>query len=482
MLGDKELMKERTTITFHSGLDSIGGVVMEVRYGNNRAFFEAGTAYNPAFDMFDGSVDLRKNFIQDYLWIDEIPFIDGIYRKQDIEKRYPDLISAQDYSIDDQAFFITHLHLDHMRMMGMIDPSVRVYLSKPAQIIEKALEDVDQGVQSIRGFNYTDMEDEIDVGMIHIKRFILNDDSYQDYSFYIETPDLKMHHTGDVFLYGKYEANILKEIEYLNEKKIDLLFCEGTRFFSGMKPEDFKDQKLIPSFKPKDGMITFDRLKERMIETVNSHKGLIIFNYYEREMSDVLLFTEISKKTGRKLVYEPESAHIINEFFHRPVSVVIPDTYQKEPGYLKDILSYNDVITKEEILDHPDRYMVQNTYPNILELFDYRNADALYMHHSGIPLGDFDPKYFNMMNIINTCRIAYDKTYIGEDGYFSPHAENWQILAYIEMVNARLTVPCHSANRKAFETNLRVPYFHAERKVRYIYDREENTLKEADHE
>ena len=126
--------------------------------------------------------------------------------------------------------------------------------------------------------------------------------------------------------------------------------------------------------------------------------------------------------------------------------------------------------------------MVQNTYPNILELFDYRKADGLYMHHSGVPLGDFDPKYLNMMNVINTCGMAYDRTYFGEDGYFSPHGETWQILAYIEMVNARLTVPCHSANRKAFEANLRVPYFHAEKKVNYIYDRQENILKEADHE
>ena len=49
-------MKSKTSIVFYSGLDSIGGVIMEVRYGNSRAFFEAGTAYNPAFDMFDGSV------------------------------------------------------------------------------------------------------------------------------------------------------------------------------------------------------------------------------------------------------------------------------------------------------------------------------------------------------------------------------------------------------------------------------------------
>ena len=475
-------MNNRTTITFHSGLDTIGGVVMEVRYGNDRAFFEAGTAYNPGFDMFDGHVNLRKNFIADYLWINEIPKINGIYRKEDIQDRYPELISAEDYSIDNQAFYITHMHLDHMRMMAMISPLVTVYLSTPAQKLEKALEEVNQGVEGTRGFIYTDIPDESDVGKIHVKRFTINDDSYQDYSFYIETPDLKIHHTGDVFVYGKYEGNILKEVEYLNQKKIDLLVCEGTRFFSNMKPEDFADNKIIPSFKPKDGLITFDRLKERILETVNSYSGLIVYNYYEREMSDVMLFTEIAEKAGRELVYEPESAHLINKFFGYPVTVMVPDTYKKKPEYLKEILSFNKVITKKEVLSNPSHYMVQNTYPNSLELFDYRNMKTLYLHHSGIPLGDYDPKHKNLMNIIKACNLDYVRTYFGEDGYFSPHRETFQVLAYINMVKARLVVPCHSSNRKAMEANLTVPYFHAVSKETYVYNREKNTLEVTDYE
>ena len=134
-------MENRTSIVFYSGLDSIGGVIMEVRYGNSRVFFEAGTAYNPGFDMFDGQIRLRRNFISDYLWVGEIPMIDGIYRRQDIE-RYPGLTAAEDWKEGPQAFFITHLHLDHMRMMGMIAPEVTVYLSQPAQKLEKALEEV----------------------------------------------------------------------------------------------------------------------------------------------------------------------------------------------------------------------------------------------------------------------------------------------------------------------------------------------------
>ena len=466
-------MKDKTIITFHSGLDTIGGVIMEVRYKQDRAFFEAGTAYKPGFDIFDGKVKRRQNFISDYLWIDEIPMIDGIYRKEDIDERFPFLLPAEGYPIQEQAFFISHLHLDHMRMMGMISPEVKVYLSRPAQILEKALEDIGEGVESIPGRNYTDMSEDMNVGKIHVHRFVLNDDSYQDYSFYIETPDLKIHYTGDVFVYGKYKDAILKEISFLNRNRPDILVCEGTRFSQDMSPET----RILPSFEPKDGLISYDRLKERMNETISAHSGLILFNYYEREMSDVLLFEELAERNKRKLVYEPESAHLINSFFNRSVSIIIPDTYTQKPDYLEDIISRNTLIEKEEILSHPERYMIQNTYPNLMELLDYRNSDALYMHHSGTPLGDFDPKMINLKNMIERCHMKYDRTYEGEDGYFSPHAEHYQILSYIEKVNAKLTVPCHTLNRKAMIANLNQPYFYAKEKVSYIYDEDNNTLE-----
>ena len=474
------IMKNKTTIRFYSGLDSIGGVIMEVSYNKYRAFFEAGRAYNPDFNVFDGSVNIRNCFIQDYIWTNQIPMIDGIYRKQDIEKRFPNIISAEDFDIDDQAFFISHLHLDHMAMMGMISADVKVYHSKPAQIIEKALEDVHQGVETIRKDKYEDMPDETNIGDIYVKRFVLNDDSYQDYSFYIETPDLKIHYTGDIFLYGKYEDNILKEIEYLNKKDVDILVCEGTRFFKVLNPEDYIANKMTPSFKPKDNLITKKQLDDSILNTVSNHKGLVVFNYYEREMSDVMLFEMIASKTNRTIIYEPESAHIINAFFNKKVNIMIPDTYKNIPDYLKEIIDTNTLITKDEILNNPDKYLVENTYPNILELLDYRNIDAIYLHHSGSPLGEFDPKYKNMLNIVEKANMKYVETYQTEQGYFSPHAEHYQILAYIEMLKSKLVIPCHTLNREAMIKNITKKTFYANKDKKYIYNRELNTLETID--
>lgn len=464
---------EKTLLRFYSGLDTIGAVILEVKYGNDRVFFEAGTAYNPAFDMFDGKVKLRKQFINDYIWINDLPKIDGIYREEDIANT--SLIPANKY-IGKQAFFITHLHLDHMRMMGMIDPSIDVFLSKNAQIIEKALEDVNLGVETIRN-NYLDIKDDTVVGNIKIHRFILNDDSYQDYSFYIETPDLKIHFTGDIFVYGKYFNNIQNEIKYINNKNIDLLIPEGTTFWADID----KNIVVSPTYSP-DSLFSKEDVDIKITKMITEHDGLVIFNHYEREMSDIIDLFNYSCNSNRILVFEPEAAHIINCFFNKKVNIIIPDTYKIQPKYLEEIINYNNIINKNDIIASPNKYLLQNSYPNLLELLDYRNLNCLYLHISGLPLGNFDPKYRKLMNFLNTFNYKYQSRSQYEDGYFSNHATREQLLQYIEDVKCKLIIPVHSANREAYANNIHKPYYMATLNKTYIYDEANNTLKEVDYE
>jgi len=469
----------KTSIKFYTGLDTIGAVIMEVKYGNDRAFFEAGTAYNPSFDMFDEKVIKRKSLIKDYLWVNEIPPIDYIYRKEDIEGL--NIKPACEFE-GNQAFFITHLHLDHMRMMGLIDPIVPVYLTKSAQTIEKALEDVNlSGLDSFRN-NYEDIPEDIDIGQIHVHKFILNADSYQDLSFYIETPDLKIHYTGDIFVYGKYYNNIQNEIKYLNNKQIDVLVPEGTTFWGNLNPDDFNITSVTHTFNPTN-LLSKDELDEKLIKCIKDFDGLVVFNYYEREMSDVMDFMNYAKKASRTLVFEPESAYIINKFFNVPVNVMIPDTYKQKPSYFDEIINFNTIIHKNLILMNPDHYLVQNSYPNLMELIDYRDTHTLYLHHSGIPLGAFDPKYQRLKYFIEKCGFEYQTRSSFADGkYFSSHATREQLLAYLDAVHCKLIVPVHSANRPAYVKCISKPYYYANLNTEYEYDQENNTLKELSNE
>lgn len=461
----------RTKIRFYQGLDTIGGVILEIKYGKDRAFFEAGMVFNPSFDMFDSKVNKRKQFISDYLWTNDLPQIDGIYREQDIVNT--NLKSAKDYE-GKQAFFISHLHLDHMKMMGMIDPSIPVYISKNAQIIESALEDVGQGVDTIRS-NYNDMQEDTQIGDIKVHRFILNDDSYQDYSFYIQTPDLKIHFTSDIFVYGKYFNNIKDEIKYINDTGVDILIPEGTTFWGDVD----KDIVVEPTYTPND-LLTKDDTDKRLIDLIKQTDGLVVFNHYEREMSDVMDLLNYAQLSSRTLVFEPEAAYIANKFFNNKFNIIIPDTYRYKPKYLDEIITKSNVISKNDIINNPNKYLLHNSYQNILELIDYKNLNTLYLHISGTPIGAFDPKFKNMMTILDSLGFKYhNRSDFDDNKYFSSHATREQLLQYLSEVKCKLIVPCHSANRIAYMNNIHYPKFYAQNNITYEYDEINNTLKES---
>ncbi|MDO4199124.1 MAG: hypothetical protein Q4D13_09090 [Erysipelotrichaceae bacterium] len=453
-----------TTLRFHSGLDTIGGVILEIRYGNDRIFLEAGSAYYPDSQLPDKS----DNLISYYLKTNQIPHINGIFPEKYLLE-YSDIIPSEKYE-GNQAFFISHLHLDHMKLMGLIDPDIPVYLSKPAQILESALEDIGEGVDTIRGLNYSDMKEEISVGNIKVTPILLNDFSYQDYSFYIETPDLKIHYTGDIFIYGPYKENILhKEIPFLNKKGVDILVCEGTTFHS-----EHTYDNIVHSI---DEPVSLDKLHQRIINKINSHKGLCLFNIYDREMSDVSFFMNYADKTGRTIVFDSKTAYLYNRFFNKSTNYIVEDNTD-ESEYLKYVKEHNNPVTREEILNNPSEYLLQTDYEHLNELKDYSNLNCLYLHHSGMPLGPFDCRYQKMLDYLESLNIEYCYDYKDKDGIFSPHAVPEQLLAYIDMVNADLVVPCHTSNRKEYIRNINHNSYCCLENKTYTYNKDKKTLEE----
>ncbi len=469
-------MKTETKITFYSGLDTVGGVVMEIIYQNSRVIMEIGSTYNPGFNLYDGNVNQRKSYIKDGLWINDISKIAGLYAEKEIMGL--DLLPAEKSELQ-TAVFITHLHLDHMGNMGTISNDIDVFLSKKAQIIEQALETVGNGVFSKRNY-YSDIPEEVKIGDIYVKSFCLNPDSYQDYSFYVETPDLKLHYTGDIFIYGVYGDNIIKEIQFLKEKEIDILVSEGTSFLpSWLKKTTKYEKQLYPSFEPIKGVISEERLLERTQQLIDSYDGLIVFNYYEREMCHAEYWFDFAKNSNRTLVFEPKSAYILNRFFNESYNVMIPDTYNENnyPDYLKQVIKENNIIDKKDVLAEPGNYLIQNTFENILELLDYRNIKTLYLHHSGTPLGDYDPQFKKLEMILNKANITYQHIYQGEDGEFFSHAIANQLLWYIKEVNAKLLIPTHCPQRKLLGDASKTNYFLCKQDETYVYNHQTNSLE-----
>ena len=434
----------RTEITFYGGLNTIGGVVMSVVYGKERLLLEIGTAYDPAGDMFDGIVHHRtENYLFDELTLRRAPRIDGIYAKNELKDF--NLISSEESDLH-TSIFITHMHLDHMSCMGLVSDDVDVYLSEPAQRLEAALQAVGQGVKTLRktGYKVLDPHQEYKIGEITVKPFLLNAKSYQDFSFYVTTPDMKIHYTGDLMLHGDYEDAVWAEMEYVKAQKPDVLVCESTTFMDSTMNMMYgsTEAEVIGAAELPDGMMNKQMVDEHLCQNLAGKTGLCVFNFYEREMSDVMAFEQMAERTGRTIAFEPETAYLVYKFFNKDVNVDVPDFTYNQPWF-DELMQHATVITKKEVHENPSRYLIQNTYAHIMELFDLPNQDASYLHSGGTPIGEFDPAYANMQRILKMTGFEHVNFFMSN--YFT-HAYPPQVKYYCDQVDAKVLIPTHGNN------------------------------------
>lgn len=442
------MQKTATEFVLYSGLRTIGGVIASVTYGKHRVIFEFGTAYDPAAPALDQTMELRPNhWIGDLLKMGQLPRIDGLYRRADLGEDA--LISAEEEDLN-TAVFITHLHLDHMALMGAIAPKVPVYLHHNAQIIERALEATGEGVPTLFR-NYSDIEpfQPVRIGAIEVLPILCRDTSYFDFAFLITTPDGTIHWTGDLFLHGVQAEKSIAQMELLKAKSVDVLLCDATAFMdSSMEMVyGFTDVSLVkPDLSVPGHMLSERQRIDERRRIIAECRGLCVFNYYTREMDDADMLIQCANDVGRRCVFEPETAYIVYRFFHIKPDVFLPDARQTRssgvPEWLNELLDHCTLITPQQIAENPAGYLLQNSYRHLMELLGLPGRDGVYIHMGGAPAGEFDPAYQKMCRIVETAGFAFSAL---QENYLG-HSYPGQVKYFVDFVDPKVLIPCHSRN------------------------------------
>lgn len=439
----------KTKFVMYAGLRTIGGVIASVTYGHDRVIFEFGSAYDPATAVFDGAVEGRdKNRVCDMLKIGMLPRIDGVYRREDIGD-FP-LKGAEESALN-TAVFITHLHLDHMAFIGTIAPGVPVYMHHNAQIIERALEATGEGVPTLER-SYSDIvpDEPIRVGAIEVLPILCRDTSYYDFAFLVTTPDGTIHWTGDLCLHGCQAERTFRQMELLRARGVDVLLCDCTGFMDStllMMYPTTDPSAILPQREIPEGMLSEKQYYEGLYAHIRDCEGLCVFNYYQREMDDAKKFMDWAEASGRVCAFEPDAAYIVYKFFGIEPYVYIPDsaryTAKEKPAWQKELFSHCKFVTLADILKHPRGYIVQNSYRHIMELFSLPRGGGVYIHADGLPIGDFDPAYKNMVKIVKMAGFRY-VTFFCEN-YFG-HGYPAQVKYFVDQIDPKVLIPCHSLN------------------------------------
>ena len=433
----------KTNVRFYEGLKG-SGVVVGVNYGNDRVIFDFGAPFRPNSNVYDGTVIRRKaGALRDALIFKETPEIDGVYRKEDLMfngKLYHDIVPAEESEMN-TIVVISHLHLDHMSNIKYLDESIPVYMHKNAYKVHQAVVEFDEEPvhDNIVG---VDLYDEIKVGAITCTPYFSDHPCYGSVGYLIKTPDQTIYYSGDIRFHGLQRERAFEELEKLNKLDIDLLIIDGTSY----SPSKFKhdesafDELSKPNKDILAGMFLeasiYDDVANKLKETGN----LGVFNIYHRDMQLIEALIKSCNAVNREVVFEVETAYVINEVLDMSVSYYVSDTTVREDIYQK-VAARNNVVTVSEINQNKDKYIVQVSYKNILSLHDFDTENGVFFHLFGEPFGSGNKAFTIFERMLQNAGL----TYFGYSNLYSfNHAFPNHLSYMIEKVNAKSVVAVHS--------------------------------------
>lgn len=372
-----------TKLIFRSGIHTIGGTVVELIKGNERLIFDFGTVFDPAKS-------------------DEInPRVEGIY---DNTSKFNDHV------------FISHIHLDHIKAINLIPQATPIYMHSDSVKFLDILKTVEFDGLKGEFRDYTVIDKAEIIGGFKVTPFLVDHDVPGAVAYLFENEDISLVYTGDIRLHGNHPERTFKFIEYCQELMIDVLISEGVTISF---IED--DYKIISS---KDVAETEYQFGERLQETIYKSK-IQFFNSYIMGLERLQTFIELGLRIGKKIALSPSSALIAKMYFDYPQLYVLEEDSYKS-GY--------SVVA----LDHVDsQWIVQFDY-NHIDKYLGKMSGQEFIQSGGEPLGDFDPRYAELIKILDQNNTEFIVEGLG--GHASP--ENLQYIC--DQIGPKYTFPLHS--------------------------------------
>lgn len=380
----------QTEIRFHEGLVG-SGVVISLSYGKDRVIFDFGARFKPDENFFDGIVKRRKKgALRDALILGETAAIDGIYPRAALERHdgsmYQGLIPYEESDIN-SAVLISHYHLDHMSNICYLADEIPVYMHKGGLKLHNTLKAIGEETphDNIIGLEYGET---IKVGAISCTPHFTDHPCLGAVGYYIETPDMKTYYTGDVRFHGLQRERAFEEIEKMADYDIDVLIADATSFSPTKFIHDASrtDELALPNKDILDGMFLESSVYEDMADKLRDSDKLGLFGIYHRDPQLIGAVMDILAEAGRTVVFEAETAHVVNQLLDRDVLFYLPDSGEGAQ-LVSELEKRNTRLSVEDINKNKDKYLVQLSYKNILQLHDFDAEGGFYFHLFGEPFG-----------------------------------------------------------------------------------------------
>ena len=120
-----------TELTFYGGVNEIGGNKILLRDKDTKVFLDFGKSFNKYSKYFEDYLKPRAaNGITDFIEMELIPRIDGLYRNDLLE-----MGGMKGTGADIDAVILTHAHADHANHISFLHEDIPLYMGETAHLV-----------------------------------------------------------------------------------------------------------------------------------------------------------------------------------------------------------------------------------------------------------------------------------------------------------------------------------------------------------
>ncbi len=392
-----------TDITFHGGVNDIGGNKFLVESKDTKVFMDFGMSFSQEGQFFSQFLNARtSNSLNDLFELGILPKIKGLYRRD--YAKHMDFDGTEDNEID--AVLLTHAHVDHCAYIPYLRPDIPIYCSEESKLIMQNFDETgsDQYLTQKEKFQTHQGKDgkvmrtsgdaakvprrietfesgrEFSIDSISVNPMPVDHSIPGVHAFILQTYDGIIGNTADLRFHGRQSDDTEKFVQKCAESDLDLLLCEGTRVSAAASLTEFD-------------------VERKVAQIINDTTGLVICGYPIRDLDRLMSFYIAAKNTNRYLLIDMKQAYLLKLFdespnlkgkFPSPTDKNIKVYIQRGSWGLidKDLETFTERqllqdygVWQREFLDYPNSvdysYVQKNQKEFIFYCSDYRLQDLI---------------------------------------------------------------------------------------------------------
>ncbi|NWK13421.1 MBL fold metallo-hydrolase [Marine Group I thaumarchaeote] len=380
-----------TSITFHGGVNDIGGNKFLVKDKDTTVFMDFGMSFSQEGEFFAQFLNARgSNFLTDMFELGMLPKIKGMYRRD--YAKHVGFDGNEETEID--AILLTHAHVDHCAYIQYLREDIPIYCSEESKLIMQNFDETgtDQylthkekfqfyknktgGVSRATGdkvayprnIQIFQSNKEFSIDSIRVEPLPVDHSIPGVHAFILHTSNGSIGNTADLRFHGRRKDDTEKFVERCAKSDLDILLCEGTRV-------------------NKTSSLTEYDVETKVADIVNNTKGLAICGYPIRDLDRLMSFFIAAKNSNRYLVIDMKQAYLLKLFtesesmkgkYPSPIDKNIKIYIQRGSWGLidKDLKKFSD---KQLYADYAMWQRPFLDYPNAIDYRDIQKKQNEYI-------------------------------------------------------------------------------------------------------